>query len=117
MSVLIALLSIHEIIDIIILSLYIVILQVADDKPQWMGRFVAFPAYSSDYNLSASFNSTSVQLRMKAFGGERVPVYYDEDMRNAHQVHFPAHDTHRLLQHHYAFAFFADHKMQSFYRR
>jgi hypothetical protein len=29
----------------------------------------------------------------------------------------PAHEQHRVLQHHYAFAFFADKNMQSFYRR
>jgi hypothetical protein len=32
-------------------------------------------------------------------------------------LYFPAGGTHRLLQHHYAFNFFADPKMQSFYKR
>lgn len=39
--------------------------------------------------------------RMKAFGGERSPVYYDEILQTAHHIHFPADGNHRLLQHYY----------------
>jgi hypothetical protein len=39
--------------------------------------------------------------RMRKFGGERQPVFYDEKLQQAHHIHFPADGMHRLLQHHY----------------
>ena len=55
--------------------------------------------------------------RMEKFGNGRNHVFYDEKLQQAHHIHFPADGDHRVLQHHYAFAFFANPDMQSFYRR
>ena len=55
--------------------------------------------------------------RMERFGNGRNHVFYDEKLQLAHHIHFPADGEHRVLQHHYAFAFFANPDMQSFYRR
>ena len=57
------------------------------------------------------------QKRLTAFKGHREPMFYTEEMEAAHHIHVPAHNEHRILQHHYAFAFFEDTEMQSFYRR
>jgi len=54
---------------------------------------------------------------MEHFGGHRQPVFYNKELQQAHHIHFPAAGSHRLLQHHYAFSFFAAPAMQSFYRR
>eukprot|EP00622_Pseudochattonella_farcimen_P004848 FR740347.1.p1 GENE.FR740347.1~~FR740347.1.p1 ORF type:complete len:315 (+),score=27.62 FR740347.1:119-946(+) len=54
---------------------------------------------------------------MKGFRGARAAVHYDKTLQDAKVIHFAAGQKTRLLQHHYAFAFFADHTMQSFYRR
>jgi hypothetical protein len=91
--------------------------KVADATPTWMGRFVAFPKHSGDFNLSEMSQDPEIAARMKRFGGDRSPVIYEEHMLKAHHIHFPAREHSRILQHHYAFAFFADKKMQSFYRR
>jgi len=94
---------------------------VADEKPQWMGRFLAMPNSSTDLEsfTQERFNElpVSVQTRLKAFGGERSPVFYGKELMEAHHIHFQTGPKHRLLQHHYAFAFFVDKEMQSFYRR
>lgn len=55
--------------------------------------------------------------RMKMFGGDRSPVFYDEKLQNARHIHFPSMEDYRILQHHYAFTFFQDKNMQSFYKR
>jgi len=47
----------------------------------------------------------------------REPVYYDQKMQSLHHIHVPGDSTHRILQHHYSFIFFADPVMQSYYRR
>ena len=44
-------------------------------------------------------------------------MFYDSELQAAHHIHFPGDENHRLLQHHYAFAFFADPVMQTFYKR
>jgi hypothetical protein len=75
--------------------------KVADAKPEWMGRFIAFPSAISDFNMSQSLSNESVAKRMEIFGGERSPVFYDQSLMEAHHIHFPAHEKHRLLQHHY----------------
>ena len=59
----------------------------------------------------------ATKKRYKAFAGGRIPTFYTQELQNAHHIHVPAHDEHRILQHHYAFAFFQDPNMQSFYRR
>ena len=55
--------------------------------------------------------------RYSSFAGGREAVFYTEELQNAHHIHIPGYEEHRILQHHYAFAFFADTTMQSFYRR
>ena len=57
------------------------------------------------------------QARYERFRGGRSAVFYTEEMQEAHHIHIPAHSGHRILQHHYAFTFFQDRNMQSFYRR
>jgi hypothetical protein len=42
-----------------------------------------------------------VRERMKLFGGERTPVFYGEDLQNAHHIHFMNGKRTRLLQLHY----------------
>jgi GDP-fucose protein O-fucosyltransferase len=90
--------------------------EVADINPAWSGRFIALPSHAGDFNL-AGHKDAKMLARLKRFGGERQPVFYDEVMQKAHHIHFPGDDNHRLLQHHYAFAFFADPHQQSFYKR
>jgi hypothetical protein len=77
---------------------------------------MAFPDRPGDFNLSR-VHHPRFQDRLKAFGGERIPVYYDETMQHMHHIHIPGDSNHRVLQHHYAFAFFSSPNMQSFYRR
>eukprot|EP00981_Chlorochromonas_danica_P014118 scaffold7410_cov169-Ochromonas_danica.AAC.3 len=91
--------------------------KVADAKPEWMGKFVAFPRPGDDFNLTKSRQDAQVVERMKTFSGDRFPVFYESNLQKAHHLHFPAHEKHRLLQHHYAFTFFADTSMQQFYKR
>jgi hypothetical protein len=75
--------------------------KVADAKPEWMGRYVAFPATSTDFNMSTALTNPAIAKRMKEFGGDRSPVYYDNNLMNAHHIHFPGYEHYRLLQHHY----------------
>jgi hypothetical protein len=55
-----------------------------------------------------SFNLSQINLlpedvrrRMEIFGGERTPVFYTEELQNAHHIHFQTGPGYRLLQHHY----------------
>ena len=57
------------------------------------------------------------RARYERFRGGRDAVFYTEALQKVHHIHVPAHSGHRILQHHYAFAFFQDRNMQSFYRR
>lgn len=66
-----------------------------------MGRFLVFPTTPDDFNMSRSLADPKTLQRMKTFGGDRSPVYYDDKLRAAHHLHFPARFHHRLLQHHY----------------
>ena len=88
--------------------------------PEWSGRFIAFPDRPGDFNLTEQHHPRCRQ-RLKAFRGQgfndRKAVYYDQTLQAAHHIHFPAGDDHRLLQHHYAFTFFAAPAMASFYKR
>eukprot|EP01038_Epipyxis_sp_PR26KG_P009771 gene9771-13143_t len=91
--------------------------KVADMRPQWQGQFVVFPNSSNDFDMKKGFQSENVMKRMKYFGGERKYVLYDKNLQDAKLIHFLGSEGSRVLQHHYAFAFFADSSMQSFYRR
>ena len=95
--------------------------KVANELPAWRGKFLVMPDVNTDLK---TFNQSmipsfpiDVRERMKKFGGERSPVFYDKNLVEAHHIHFQNGPDHRLLQHHYAFSFFANKDMQSFYRR
>jgi hypothetical protein len=79
--------------------------KVADVMPEWSGRFIAMPNATMDItNFNAEhfqLLSEEVKARLKRFGGERSPVFYDKQMSDAHHVHFQGGGSHRLLQHHY----------------
>lgn len=77
--------------------------QVADEMPQWGGRFVAFPDRPGDFNFSDGHHPRVIE-RMKRFGGDRwsrKPIFYEEHLQVAHHLHFPGRDHFRVLQHHY----------------
>jgi hypothetical protein len=65
-----------------------------------MGHFVAFPDHPGNFTNFENLDPKA-KMRMAAFGGERTPVFYEENLQKAHHIHFPAEGTHRLLQHHY----------------
>ena len=91
--------------------------RVADEKPAWGGTYIAFPDRPGDFKFSGQHHPRVLE-RMKRFGGpDRHPVYYEEKLQHAHHLHFPGSRQHRVLQHHYAFTFFASPAMQSFYKR
>ena len=89
---------------------------VADEKPMWMGQFVVFPDHPGNFT-NTDYLTAHAKGRLEKFMGGRQHVYYDDKLQKAHHIHFPADGDHRVLQHHYAFAFFANPDMQSFYRR
>lgn len=91
--------------------------KVADEKPMWLGRFVAFPSHTGDFELRDALQNPRTAKRLSDFSNARQPVFYDQKLQNAHHIHFLGGESYRILQHHYAWAFFADPKMQSFYRR
>lgn len=79
--------------------------QVADKRPHWSGKYVVMPNATLDI---ANFNANHFDLlesktleRLKAFGGDRSPVFYDRDLQEAHHIHFEAGQSSRILQHHY----------------
>jgi hypothetical protein len=78
---------------------------VADATPEWRGKYVAFPAQAGDFDMSHPVTgykaNRTLEQRMKAFGGDRSPVFYDQQLQAAHHIHFPADPEYRLLQHHY----------------
>ena len=97
--------------------------KVADQAPSWSGKFLAMPASTEHlaadgfHGQSSFFDHPDVAKRLKAFAGKRSPVYYDRQLQKAKLLYFRPGSSARLLQHHYAFTFFADRKMQSFYKR
>lgn len=93
---------------------------VADAQPEWMGRYVVFPAPPDGYGKPGESEETKQSkrhAREAAFGGGRSGVSYDVELQKAHHIHFPADHHHRVLQHFYAWGFFPDPSMQSFYKR
>ena len=91
--------------------------KVADLNPEWAHKVIAFPDHPGNFTITEGSHSEEAILRMKEFTGERPLVFYDETMQNSHHIHFPGDDNHRILQHHYAFTYFASKEMQSFYKR
>jgi hypothetical protein len=91
---------------------------VSDVSPAWAGKFLAFPSHPNDFDKDLhTILSGHTLERLKQFGGMRKPVYYDSSLQAMHHIHIPGDSEHRLLQHHYAFAFFANSDQQSFYKR
>jgi len=99
------------------------IAKAADIKPAWGGTVLALPASlehlngEGDGGKGTGFDDPAVERRLKKFAGPRRLVYYDTKLQEAKLLYFPAGGSHRLLQHHYAFNFFADPRQQSFYKR
>jgi hypothetical protein len=96
--------------------------KVADVKPEWSGRFIAFPSTAGDFTLEETLKNEETNKRYTRFGGDRLTmgrptIFYDQHLQDVHHIHFPAFQKHRVLQHHYAFTFFTDPDMTSFYRR
>jgi len=97
--------------------------KAADMKPQWSGKVLAMPAHvdhlnaQGDGGAGSGFEKPEVLKRLSKFAGPRTKVYYDKALQDSNLLHFPAGGGARLLQHHYAFNFFADPKLQSFYKR
>jgi hypothetical protein len=75
--------------------------KVSDVSPAWYGRFLAMPDRPENFNLTGEHKDPDTVKRMQKFGGERRPVYYDQNLQEAHHMHFPAREEHRLLQHFY----------------
>jgi hypothetical protein len=73
---------------------------VADQMPAWMGHFLAMPDHPGDYEFKETKDARVLE-RMKRFGGDRSPVFYETALREAHHLHVPGRDKYRLLQHHY----------------
>ena len=93
---------------------------VADAQPEWMGRYVVFPAPPKGYGKPGESEEVKLErsrARELAFGGGRSAVKYDNTLQQAHHIHFPADHAHRILQHFYAWTYFPDPAMQSFYKR
>jgi hypothetical protein len=95
--------------------------KVADERPMLGGKWFAFSDRAGDYNLSESLKdpylNTSARLKTFSDGRDSQLVQYTPRLQEAHHIHFSGNEQYRLLQHFYAFAFFADSEMQSFYRR
>lgn len=79
--------------------------QVADKRPHWSGKFVVMPNATLDIT---KFNEKHFDMlepktleRLKEFGGDRSPVFYDRDLQEAHHIHFEVGQSARILQHHY----------------
>ena len=83
----------------------------------WGGHFIAFPQTQGDFNLTKALKNKRIQSRYKEFGAGRKPIFYSENLRNAHHIHIEGDFDHRILQNFYQFAFFVDPEMQSFYKR
>lgn len=66
-----------------------------------MGRYLVLPANATDYSMKQALQDPKTAERMKTFGGDRSPVYYDEKLQKTHHIHFPGGEHYRLLQHHY----------------
>ena len=79
-------------------------------------KFSYFSFSLGNFTSTENFDEKTMQ-RFSSFAGGREAVFYTEELQNAHHIHIPGSEEHRILQHHYAFAFFADTAMQSFYRR
>jgi len=91
---------------------------VADLTPIWGGKVLSFSNQADDFTLQkALLNQTSIKERFTHFLDGREPLYYDQELQDAHHIHLPGDSKYRILQHFYSFAFFSDSFMQSYYKR
>lgn len=88
---------------------------VADVKPVWFSTYIALPDNPNNFAMT-NLDKRTLE-RLQEFGSGRHMVVYDKTLQDAHHIHIPGDDQYRLLTHHYAFLFFQDVSMQSFYRR
>jgi hypothetical protein len=92
---------------------------VADAQPAWGGSVVAMPRHAQGAagpKLSADEKRRDADV-LERYAIKRRVSLYDSELQAARHIHVPAQGKHRLLQHHYSFAFFADPAQRSFYRR
>ena len=91
--------------------------KVGDAFPKWGGNnvFVAMPAHAGNFSV-ADFDSDQLK-RMNLFSAGRKPTFYTDEFQSVHHLHFRGDEQHRLVFHFYGFVFFADVKMQDYYKR
>lgn len=69
------------------------------------GQFIALPHRPDAYDLMTDSAKLAthphISQRLKAFGGGRKAVYYDDKLQAAHHIHYSSDRDHRVLQHHY----------------
>jgi len=80
--------------------------KVADETPEWSGRFVVFPDHPHELNNVTHVDHLhpTTLKRLKEFSGDRFgrdPIFYNGSMQEAHHIHIPGDSNHRVLQHHY----------------
>jgi len=91
--------------------------EVADQVPEWFNKVVVMPGKSMDFNMSISLQNRRTKERLDQFLLNRPMLPYDQKLQNAMLIHSKAGPEHRILEHFYAFAFFADSFMQTYYKR
>lgn len=91
--------------DIIGPKLWDYLHKVADETPQWTGKYLAMPRHAhGEFDLSATdhdHDDEATKARRTAFAGGRTAVYYNEKLQSAHHIHFSSGPHYRVLQHHY----------------
>ena len=75
--------------------------KVADLSPEWIGRYIAFPAHPGDFNMTIIQKDAHVAERMGVFANQRSAMFYDRALQEAHHIHIPGDANHRLIQHFY----------------
>jgi len=91
--------------------------KVADQVPEWFNKVVVLPGKSMDFNMSISLQNKKTKDRLDQFLLGRPMMLYDDKLQNAKLIHAKAGPQHRILEHFYAFNFFADSSMQTYYKR
>eukprot|EP00602_Paraphysomonas_sp_CaronLab_P009442 CAMPEP_0185029864 /NCGR_PEP_ID=MMETSP1103-20130426/16460_1 /TAXON_ID=36769 /ORGANISM="Paraphysomonas bandaiensis, Strain Caron Lab Isolate" /LENGTH=543 /DNA_ID=CAMNT_0027564775 /DNA_START=130 /DNA_END=1758 /DNA_ORIENTATION=+ len=89
--------------------------------PDWepFKHFVVIPSGGEGGGYLHWKNESSQLKRLKKFGGDRVPVLYDENWQRERLVHFISLPgfNYRQLTHWYTFLFFEDEWTDRFYKR
>lgn len=108
--------------DVMGRDLWSYLTSVADVRPAWAHKILAIPSSAEEMKQSwkgpDSTNADAQTLaRFARFKKARDVVLYNQELQAAKHIHFQAGSKTRLLQHHYAFTFFEDPHLQSFYKR